>query len=458
MNTQTANPRRTMDRDATIALVGEILLFAMGAGCGWAGFHAVGGILRSAGIAGLMLFALRRPSLMMWTFVCMIVGVELGVDAPQIAAQCRFPGDLFLRLIKMIVAPLLFATITTGIAGHSHLKDVGRVAVKALVYFEVITTLGMVLGAVAMNVAGVGWGFAGQAAASASAALPAAAPHTWQDFVLSIFPENIAKAVAENQMLEVAVFAVMFGVALAMVKEEKRAPMMRLLESLAEVMFKLTKIVMVLAPVAAGAAIAYTVGRMGMGTLVSLARLVGTFYATLAVFALAVLLPVMLIFRIPIGRFLKAAGEPAAIGFATTTSEAALPVAMENMEAFGVPRWIVSFVIPAGYSFNLDGSSLYMSMAAVFVAQASGIHLSFGRQVEMLLVLMLASKGVAGVPRAVLVVLLATAGAIGLPSAPILLILGVDALIDMGRTMTNVFGNCLACAVMARSEGGAFSD
>lgn len=429
-----------------------VVLTLAGAGLEIAGLHGAGVAARWLGVAALCGFALRRPSLLAWTFVAMVAGVELGLDAPGVAIETKFAGDLFLRLIKMIVAPLLFATITTGIAGHSDLKGVGRVAVKALVYFEVITTLGLVLGAAAMNLAGAGWGLA-LPAASGGASLPAAAPHTWQDFVLSIFPENIAKAVAENQMLEVAVFAVMFGVALALVKEEKRAPMTRLLESLAEVMFRLTKIIMYLAPVAAGAAIAYTVGKMGMGTLVSLARLVGTFYGTLAVFLLVVVLPVMLVFRIPVGRFLKAAGEPVAIGFATTTSEAALPLAMERMEEFGVPRWIVSFVIPAGYSFNLDGSSLYLSMAAVFVAQASGIHLSIGQQAEMLLVLMLASKGVAGVPRAVLVVLLATAGSVGLPSAPILLILGVDALIDMGRTGTNVLGNCLACAVMARSEG-----
>ena len=452
--TDTPTPSRTNPRFPNWAWLAAAFVFTLiGVALGLSGLHTAAVTLRWLGVAAFCLYGLRQPSLMAWTFICMIGGIELGLDAPTVAAQAKFPGDLFLRLIKMIVAPLLFATITTGIAGHSHLKDVGRVALKALIYFEVITTLGLILGAVAMNLAGIGWGFAAQAAATGAAALPTAPAHTWQDFVLSIFPENIAKSVAENQMLQVAVFAALFGVSLAMVPEEKRTPMTRLLESLAEVMFKMTKFVMYLAPIAAGAAIAYTVGKLGIGTLASLARLVGTAYATLLAFALLVLLPIMLIFRIPIARFLKAAGEPAAIGFATTTSEAALPVAIENMEKFGVPRWIVSFVIPAGYSFNLDGSSIYMAMAAVFVAQASGIHLSFGRQVEMLFVLMLASKGVAGVPRAVLVVLLATASSLGLSSAPILLILGVDALIDMGRTMTNVFGNCLACAVMARSEG-----
>jgi proton glutamate symport protein len=434
-----------------VALVGGVLLLAAGIACGLMGLHEAGVVVRWLGVAALVVFAVRRPSLMVWTFLAMVAGVELGVDAPGIAAQVRLPGDLFLRLVKMIVAPLLFATMTTGIAGHSDLKSVGRVAVKALIYFEVVTTLGLLIGAVAMNLSGAGWGLA-MPAEVGTAVQAAAAPQGWQEFVLHIFPENIAQAVAQDQILQVAVFALLFGVALALVSPEKRAPLMGVLEGLAAVMFRLTKIIMYLAPLAAGAAIAYTVGKMGVGMLLPLAKLVGTFYAGLAVFLLLVMLPTLVIFRIPVRRFLQAAGEPAAIGFATTTSEAALPLAMERMEEFGVPRWIVSFVIPTGYSFNLTGSSLYLSMAAVFVAQAAGIHLSVGRQIEMLLVLMVASKGVAGVPRAVLVVLLATAASIGLPSGPILLILGVDTVIDMGRTMLNVLGNCLASAVVGKSE------
>ena len=434
------------------ALAGGVVLLAAGVGCGLIGLHGAGVAVRWLGVAALAVYGVRRPSLMVWTFLAMIAGVELGVDAPGIAAQAKLPGDLFLRLIRMIVAPLLFATMTTGIAGHSDLKSVGRVAVKALVYFEVVTTLGLLIGAVAMNLAGAGWGLA--VPAEPTAAVPAAAAaQNWQEFVLHIFPENIAQAVAQDQILQVAVFSLLFGIALALVKEEKRAPLMRVLEGLAEVMFRLTKMIMYLAPLAAGGAIAYTVGKMGVATLLPLAKLVGTFYAALAVFLLAVCVPSLMIFRVPLRRFFRAAGEPAAIGFATTTSEAALPLAMERMEEFGVPRWIVSFVIPTGYSFNLTGASLYLSVAAVFVAQAAGIHMSVGRQAEMLLVLMVASKGVAGVPRASLVVLMATAASIGLPTAPILLILGVDTVIDMGRTMMNVLGNCMASAVVAKSEG-----
>src|ERR1700733_3413035 len=245
----------------------------------------------------------------------------------------------------------------------------------------------------------------------------------------------------------------LFGAALALLPEPKRAPLLSVLQSLADTMFQITRIVMVVAPLAAGAALAYTIGSMGLASLLPLGKLVLTYYAALTVFCVLVLVPILIIFRIPLRRFIAAVAEPAAIGFATTTSEAALPLAMERMEEFGVPRWIVSFVIPAGYSFNMTGSSVYLSMAAIFCAQAAGMHLSIGELIAMLGILMLASKGVAGVPRAVLVVLLATASAIHLPTSPILLILGIDTLMDMGRTLMNVLGNCIASAVIARTEG-----
>lgn len=414
--------------------------------------HAtLGATLRWIGIALITIVALRRPSLMLWTFLCMLAGVELGLDAPKFAAEARLPGDLFLRLIRMIVAPLVFAMIVTGIAGHGQLRSVGRVAIKAIIYFEVVTTLGLILGAVTMNLSGAGWGVV---IPGATEAAPAAQPvQTWQQIVLNLFPENIAQAVAQNQVLQVAIFSVLFGCALAMLPEPKRTPLIAVLQSLADVMFQMTRFILYLAPIAAGAAIAYTVGKTGLSTLVPLAKLVVTYYAALAAFCVLVLLPILVLYRVPVRVFLVAVGEPAAIGFATTTSEAALPLAMERMEEFGVPRWIVSFVIPAGYSFNMTGSSVYLSMAAVFVAQAAGIHLTIGRQIAILAILVVASKGVAGVPRATLVVLLATASAIALPVAPILLLLGVDTLMDMGRTMMNVVGNCMASVIIARTEG-----
>jgi len=385
----------------------------------------------------------------------MLAGVELGLDAPRFAVETHFLGELFLRLIRMIVAPLIFASITTGIAAHDHLRSIGRIAVKSLIYFEVVTTLGLVLGTVAMNLSGAGWGIALPQAVQDS--VPAAETvHSWQQFIVNLFPENIAQAVAQNQILQVAIFSLLFGAALAMLSQQKRAPLLSVLQSLADVMFQLTRIIMLLAPLAAGAALAYSVASMGLLALLPLVKLVLTFYAALAAFCLLVLVPILLLFRIPVRRFIAAVGEPAAIGFATTTSEAALPLAMERMEEFGVPRWIVSFVIPLGYSFNMDGASVYLSMASIFAAQASGIHLSIGQQIAMLATLILASKGVTGVPRATLVVLLATASTIHISTAPILLILGVDTLMDMGRTMMNIVGNCMASAVIARSEGSLF--
>jgi proton glutamate symport protein len=410
----------------------------------------VGLALRCAGFALFIPLAVRRRSLLVWTFFAMAAGAELGVDAPHFAAQTQFLADIFLRLIRMIVAPLIFGGIVTGIAGHGELKSVGHVALKAIIFFEVATTAGLVIGLIAINLSRAGVGVILPAIVGAAAP---AVHHSWQDVLLNIFPENIALAVAQNQILQVAVFALLFGTALATLAESKRAPLVTVLQSLTEVMFRLTRIVMYMAPVAAGAALAFTVGSMGLATLLPLMKLMATYYAALIVFVLLVLVPALLIARIPLRRFWSAVAEPAAIGFATTTSEAALPLAMERMEEFGVPRWIVSFVIPTGYSFNLTGSSLYLSTAAIFAAQAAGVHLGWGEQLVMLATLLLTSKGVAGVPRSSLVILLATAGAMHIPTAAVMMILGVDTLMDMGRTAMNVTGNCMAAAVVARWEG-----
>jgi proton glutamate symport protein len=383
----------------------------------------------------------------------MIAGAELGLDAPAFAVHLRVFSDIFLRLIKTIVAPLIFATLVMGIAGHGDLKSMGRMGIKSILYFEVLTTLALVIGLVAINVSKAGVGLVVPAATGSTETLAKIAPTHWDEFLLHVFPENIAKSIAEGQVLQVAVFAVLFGVALAGLSQASRAPMLRLCESLSEVMFKFTNIVMYLAPVAVGAAMAYTVGNMGVGVLVNLSKLLLTFYGALAAFALFVMLPVALIARVPILRFLKAVAEPATIAFATSTSEAALPRAMEAMEALGVPRRIVAFVIPAGYSFNLDGSTLYLALASIFVAQAAGRHMSWGEQLLMMATLILTSKGVAGVSRASLVVLLGTVATFHLPSEPIYVILGIDALMDMARTMINVVGNCLASVVVALWEG-----
>ena len=408
--------------------------------------------LRAAGLLVLFVCVWQRRSLTPWIFFGMLAGVEYGRDLPHAAIATRVFSDIFLRLIGVIVAPLIFGTLVTGVAAHGKGAHVGRMGWKSLVYFEVLTTIALAIGLVAINLshagAGVHAAFATTAGSTAAAGLG-----TWQVFLLHVFPENIARAVAENQILGVAVFALLFGLALGRVPEPRRAPMLRLVESFTETMFAFTNLVMYYAPVGVGAALAYTVATAGVGAIASLGRLLLTLYIALAAFALLAMLPAALLARVPVRGFLRAVAEPATIAFATSTSEAALPRAMEAMEAFGVPRRVTGFVIPAGYSFNLAGSALYLAIAAVFVAQTAGVVLGWREQVAMLLVLMLTSKGVAGVPRAVLVVLLAAAGTFHLPTGPIFLILGIDALLDMGRTAVNVVGNCLAAAVIARWEG-----
>lgn len=402
-------------------------------------------------IAAICAYAFARRSLTAWIFAGMIVGAELGFDAPAFAGSLRVLGLIFLRLIKTIIAPLLFGTLVVGIAGHANLKQIGRMGIKAIIYFELVTTVALFIGLGAINLTKIGAGV--KLGAPAAAEQLAVTKQSGTEIILHAFPENIAKSVAEGQVLQVVIFSLIFGIALAMLSEEKRRPMLAFAESLSETMFKFTNIVMLFAPIGVAGAVAYTVSQTGLGALISLARLVATFYAALAVFLCLVLLPVALLCKVPVRRFIQAVAEPASIAFATTSSEAALPRALENMEAFGIPRQIVAFVIPTGYSFNLDGTTLYLSLASIFVAQAAGVHMSFGQQLVMMVTLMLTSKGVAGVSRAALVILLGTASSFGLPLEPVFILLGIDQLMDMGRTAVNVIGNCLATAVIARWEG-----
>ena len=406
--------------------------------------------LRWLAFAAFAAWATTRRSLTAWIVVGMLAGAEFGHDAPAAALHLEILGQIFLRLIKTIVAPLLFATLVSGIAGHADLKQVGRMGVKALVFFEVVTTLALLIGLAAINLSRAGVGVTTPASAEAA---PPLAKLSSTEMVLHIFPENFAKSVAEDEILQVVVFSVLFGAALAMVGEGKRRPMLSFTESLAETMFKFTNVVMLFAPIGVAGAMAYTVAHSGLAMLGHLFSLLATLYVALIVFLLLVLLPTAAIARVPVGPFLRAVAEPASIAFATSSSEAALPRAMESMEAMGVPRPIVAFIIPLGYSFNLTGTTLYLSLAAIFVAQASGQQLSLGRQLTVMLALMLASKGVAGVSRGAIVVLLGMAPALGLPTGPVFVLFGIDALMDMGRTAVNVIGNCLAAAVMARWEG-----
>jgi len=407
--------------------------------------------VRWVAIAVLIAYAVVRRSLTTWILTSMVIGAEIGHDFPAFAVNLRVLSLIFLRMIKTIIAPLLFGTLVVGIAGHTDLKKVGRMGVKALVYFEVVTTLALFIGLAAINISRAGVGVHIPPVEHKEEL--AAVKQTPTDIILHIFPENVAKSVAEGQVLQIVVFSILFGIALGLLLEDRRRPMLTFAESLSETMFKFTNIVMLFAPVGVGAAIAYTVGHMGLGVLYNLFQLLATLYVALIVFLLLVLLPVALIAKVPIRRFVRAIAEPVSIAFATTSSEAALPRAMEAMEALGVPRQIVAFVIPTGYSFNLDGTTLYLSLASVFVAQAAGIPMSFGQQLLMVFTLMLTSKGVAGVPRASLVILLGTAASFNLPVEPIFIILGIDELMDMARTSVNVIGNCLATVVIARWEG-----
>ena len=377
-----------------------------------------------------------------------VIGYIVSITDPTWSANIRPFSQLFIRMIKMIIAPLIFATLVAGIAGAGHVREVGRMGFKAIVYFEIVTTIALIIGLVAVNIVKPGVGVnlpaeAGDVTATAQG---------WKEILLHLVPESVIQAMATGDVLQIVVFSIIFGIALGMIGE-KGKPLVALCEQIAETMFKFTSIVMRYAPIGVGAAMAYTVGHGGLRVLVNLAMLVATLYGALIVLILGVFLPIALIFKVPIRKFIRAVREPAVIAFATTSSESALPRAMEVLERLGVPRRIVSFILPLGYSFNLDGTTLYLSLAAVFVAQAAGVDLTVGQQITMLLTLMLTSKGVAGVPRASLVILAGTLASYNLPLAGVTLILGVDELMDMARTMTNVIGNCLATVVVAQMEG-----
>jgi len=416
----------------------------------------------------LVITALRRKNLTTWILTCMILGIFVGIDFPNFAIALQPLSKGFIKLVKTIVGPILFATLVYGIAGHSDLKQVGRMAWKSMLYFFCATTCAIFIGLAAINITQAGVGIDIQHMPHEElpekkvnpdqVALDHMPEHVhgvykFTAFFRDLFPENIVKSVYENQVLQIVVFSVLFGIGLALVEEKKRKPLVAFTESLSEAMFKFTNIIMYFAPIGVGAAMAYTVGHLGVDILKNLFMLLATLYLALIGFLLLVLLPVALYLKVPVLKFINAIKEPVSIAFATTSSDAALPKAMSAMERFGVPRRIVSFVIPTGYSFNLDGTSLYLSLASIFVAQAAGMHLSLGQQLLIAFTLMITSKGVAAVPRASLIILIATADQFGLPVFVIAAILGIDELMDMARTSVNVIGNCLATIVVAKWEG-----
>jgi proton glutamate symport protein len=439
--------------------------------------------------------ALPKISLTTKIFIGLIAGILLGWLEPQWGIAVRPLSLLFLNLIKSIIAPLIFATLVIGIAGTGDVRQVGRIGVKSLLYFEIVTTFALFIGLGAVNLTKPGEGVslagihreddkatladrakklaadasaaaakgdANTAAAKASAAAdavsqgltapdPPAKPQKFGDIIAHLSPASIMKAMADGDVLQIVIFSVLFALAVTSIGERAR-PIVQWCESLSDIMFRFTEFVMKFAPIGVGAAMANTIGHSGLKVLHNLALLVGTLYGSLVVFGVFVLLPVALLARVPLRDFFNAVKEPATIAFATTSSESALPKAMENMERLGVPRRIVGFVLPTGYSFNLDGTTLYLALASIFVAQAAGVNLSWPQQIVMMLTLMLTSKGVAGVPRASLVILLGTLASFNLPAEGVIVILGVDELMDMARTCVNVIGNCLATVVVARWE------
>jgi proton glutamate symport protein len=440
--------------------------------------------VRWMAIGALCLYGYKNNKLTTWILISMAVGMAVGYDFPKVGGNMEVLSKIFIQLIKTVIAPLLFGTLVVGIAGQSDSKQVGRMSVKAFSYFIAATSVALVVGLVAINLTRAGElpeEIKARSITAPAAVLPASdlsvqldtiknsyllqyhgkdlaqtpakTKQDWKYVILHIFPENAAKMVYEGAVLQVVVFSLLFGFGLRQVSDKHKKPMLEWMESLTEVMFKFTGIIMYFAPFAVGGAMAFTIGTMGFGVVKNLLMLLGTLYMALIAFVLLVFIPVLLLFRIPIVNFFKSIYEPASLAFATASSEAALPDAMKVMEKFGVPRKVVSFVLPTGYSFNLDGSTLYLALASVFCAQAAGIHLSWQTQLAMMGTLLLTSKGVAGVPRASLVILAATLNQFGIPEWPIAIILGVDALMDMGRTCINLMGNCLASAVVARWEG-----
>jgi proton glutamate symport protein len=398
---------------------------------------------------------IKKLSLTSWIFIALVIGILIGIFFPEFAVQLAPISNIFLRLIKSIVGPLLFGTLIYGISSAGELKTMGRIALKAITYFEIATTLALVIGLVMVNVFQPGNGI--KITAENAASLPTLAkPVSLTSVLEHAIPTNIFESLTNNDVLQMVVFFFLFGAACSAIGK-KAEPVVEFAGSVAEIMFRYTKYVMYVAPFGVGAAIAVTIGKNGPKVLFSLGKLVGTLYLAQGLFVVLVLGSALMIAKVPIGAFIKAARQPFVLAFSTASSEAALPLALENMERLGIPKHIVGFVLPTGYSFNLDGSTLYLSLASMFVAQAAGVNMPLTTQITMMLTLMLTSKGVAAVPRASLVILAGTLGTFHLPIEGISLILGVDALMDMCRTSVNLLGNCVATAVVARWEGVTIS-
>lgn len=400
---------------------------------------------------------MKHSKLTALIFIALILGIIVGHFAPDFAVKMKPFATIFLRMVKMIIAPLLFATLVVGISGHGDAKSLGKIGLKTIIYFEIVTTLALIIGLVVGNLLQPGTGFVAGASAHAinmheADLMAATQAHTSiGTMVTDIFPTSIIDAMAKGNLLQIVVFSIFFALAICAIGK-KAQPVLDILNSVSQIMFKFTEYVMYFAPLGIFGAIAATVGANGLGVLKSYAKVVGALYLALAVFVLLVLIIACKIVKISFRNLLRALQEPALLAFTTASSEAAFPKAMDIMERFGVPKKIVGFVMPTGYTFNLDGSTLYLAMGVLFSSQLVGIHLDLNQQVIIMLALMLTSKGVAGVPRVSLIVLAGTLSSFNIPLLGVAILLGVDQILDMGRTTVNLVGNCVATVVIARWE------
>lgn len=388
-------------------------------------------------------------------FLALILGTIVGWLAPDFAQKLHPLAVIFLRMVKMIIAPLLFSTLVVGIAGHGDVKSIGKVGLKTLIYFEIVTTLALIIGLSFGNIfqPGVGFGVAVNKSSLQAAAQMATVQvhHSMSGMVIDMFPTSVIQSMAEGNLLQIVIFSIFMALAICAVGQ-KAKPVLDVLNSVSEIMFKFTEYVMYFAPIGVFGAIASTVGESGIRILAGYAKVIFSLYSALAFFIIIVLFIACKIVRISFRNLLRTIKEPALLAFSTASSEAALPKAMDVMEKFGVPKNIVGFVMPTGYTFNLDGSALYLALGALFATQIVGIHLSFEQQFMIILALMLTSKGIAGVPRVSLIVLAGTLASFNIPLIGVAILLGIDQILDMGRTTVNLIGNCVATVVIARWE------
>ena len=397
----------------------------------------------------------RKSNLTLWIFISLILGIIVGWLFPSIAIKFQPLSTMFLRMVKMIIAPLLFSTLVIGIAGHGDIKSIGKIGLKTIIYFEIVTTIALVIGLLSAHLFQPGMGFNLSASSSQIETVDAMSKlnthSSLTDMIVHIVPTSVIQSMAEGNLLQIVVFAIFFAFSVCAIGQ-KAKPVLEFLTSTSEIMFKFTEFVMYFAPIGIFSAIAATVGENGIGILFGYCKVIFSVYASLILFILFVLVTVCKIINIPFKGLLKAIGEPALIAFSTASSEAAFPKAMEVMEKFGVPKNIVSFVIPTVYTFNLDGSTLYLSLGVIFATQIAGINLNIEQQIMIMLALMLTSKGVAAVPRVSIVVMAGTLSSFGYPLLGVAILLGIDQILDMGRTTVNLIGNCVASVVIARWE------